>query len=126
MRARNASERPTKCGSKSAWRGKIKVIRRIFLYLIGGLLPSLIIADDAAYLGSSAWQERRLLEPTPAELAREAGGQIFIYDGMTESVVDQALGEEFERVQSMMFIRTKREEVEPDGDVVTYVDDDDC
>lgn len=50
---------------------------------------------------------RRLLEPTPAELAAEAAGRIYIYEGLRETDVKRALEEAFERVGSMMFIRTK-------------------
>jgi hypothetical protein len=50
---------------------------------------------------------RRLFSPTAAELAAEAAGRIYIYDGVRETDVERALEEAFERVDSMMFIRTK-------------------
>ncbi|MGB5735890.1 MAG: hypothetical protein WBM40_15750 [Thiohalocapsa sp.] len=50
---------------------------------------------------------RRLLEPTPSELAQEESGRIYIYDGLRDIDVDHAMREHFDRVEHMMFIRTK-------------------
>jgi len=51
---------------------------------------------------------RRLFEPTPAERAREAEGRIYIYDGLRDKDIEQAIDQEFDRVESMMFIREKK------------------
>jgi hypothetical protein len=53
-----------------------------------------------------SYQERRLWEPTPKELEGERQGQIYIYDGLTRSDVEAAMGQQFDRIDSMMFIRT--------------------
>ena len=45
-----------------------------------------------------------------------------IYDGLDEPVVDQALDQQFERIEHMMFVRTRH--VTPAGTV--EVEDDDC
>jgi hypothetical protein len=81
------------------------------------------MADGPDYLISNDWQMRRLLNPTPAELSQEAEGRIFIYDGLMNDDIEDALGQEFERMESMMFIRIK--DKTPEGDVVAY-DNDDC
>ena len=51
---------------------------------------------------------RRLFEPTPAERRAEASGRIYIYEGLRETDVARAMEEEFDRVESMMFIRVKK------------------
>lgn len=48
---------------------------------------------------------RRLFEPTPAELRQEDSGRVYIYEGLTEAEIRRAMEAEFDRVESMMFIR---------------------
>ena len=96
----------------------------LLLFLSGVLLTQTASAIKAAeYVGSEEWQQRRLFTPTPSELQQETSGRIFIYDGLMEADLERALDEQFQRVESMMFIRTKKQL--PEGDVVAY-DDDDC
>jgi hypothetical protein len=92
--------------------------------MMGGLLlpVTLALGDSSNYVGSEQWQTRRLLNPTPAELAEEAEGRIIIYDGLKDKDVNRALDAQFDRVEHMMFIRTKK--TSPQGDIVDY--DDDC
>jgi hypothetical protein len=77
----------------------------------------------------SEFEQRRLFSPTEAELASEAEGRIYIYDGLTDIDVQRALHDEFDRVENMMFIRTKKTdeagEVKRDADTgeVEYEDD---
>jgi hypothetical protein len=72
---------------------------------------------------------RRLFDPTHAEIASEAEGRIYIYDGLTSLDVQRALNEEFDRVENMMFIRIQRTdkagEVKRDAETgeVEYEDD---
>ncbi|MGD8275279.1 MAG: hypothetical protein PVJ30_04920 [Thiohalocapsa sp.] len=72
---------------------------------------------------------RRLFDPTQAEVASEAEGRIYIYDGLTDVDVQRALNEQFQRVENMMFIRTRKTdkagEVKRDAETgeVDYEDD---
>ena len=52
------------------------------------------------------WQQRRLEQPTTAELQWERSGHVMIYEGMTDREVELALEDHFNRVQSMMFVNT--------------------
>ena len=63
------------------------------------------------------WQLRRLNEPTEHERAQEREGKVYIYDGLTDREVDQALDAHFDRIESMMFMGTRR--TEPTGQVST-------
>lgn len=68
----------------------------------------LIAACGAAFAGDvSEIERRRLFEPSEAELRAETNGRIYIYDGLTQSDITAALDQEFDRVESMMFIRVR-------------------
>lgn len=54
------------------------------------------------------WQKQRLLHPTPAQRAYEQQGRVFIYDGLSEQEIKQAMDQNFERIQAMMFIHDKK------------------
>jgi hypothetical protein len=76
-------------------------------------------------------EQRRLFSPTEDELRAEATGRIYIYDGLSESDIARAMNQEFERVESMMFIRVKK--TDEHGQIVTdpetgepVVEDDGC
>jgi hypothetical protein len=98
-------------------------MKAMTLILIGGFLfPSLSSAEEgSSYVGSEEWQMRRLLEPTAVERADEEAGRIFIYDGLSHADIENALDTEFERMESMMFIRVKKEQ--PAGEPLAYEDD---
>lgn len=50
---------------------------------------------------------RRLFQPTEKELSAETQGKVYIYDGLSDADIQRAMDEEFDRIDSMMFIRTK-------------------
>ncbi len=70
----------------------------------------------------SDYQLRRLLEPTVSEYAAENRGNVFIYDGLTATQVDEALNRHFPRIDNMMFTRI----VQIDEQGEQYVEDDGC
>jgi hypothetical protein len=73
---------------------------RAFLLFTTANMSSLALSDDAV---QRRWQVKRLFEPTPAQLQRETRGQVFIYHGLPDTVVDRAMTQEYDRLQSMMF-----------------------
>ncbi len=54
------------------------------------------------------WQVRRLMQPLPQEVTKEKTGSVYIYDGLTDREVDAALNSQFNRIQHMMFVGTKK------------------
>ena len=84
----------------------------LFLYLI----PN-VAANDHSQLASE-WQQRRLMQPTNAELHREQQSRVFMYDGLLVTDVENAMDKHFGRIQNMMFVRVQAlegEEYEDDG-----------
>lgn len=76
--------------------------------LIASVLTLLISSPQAAFSDSvyHHWQMQHLLQPSPKQLGQEQRGKIFIYDGLKDKEVDQVMKKQFDRIQSMMFIRT--------------------
>ncbi len=82
---------------------------------------ALMLNNAALAIAGNDWDKRLLFDPSPAQLEREHAGQVHIYDGMLSSDVDRAMDQQFDRVGSMMFVRTLHPA--QDGD---YEEDDDC
>ena len=94
--------------------------------LSGCLLAATLLmwaAPAGAMSGSSPdanleqWLLRRLNDPTEHERAHELEGNVYIYDGLTDREVEQALDEHFDRIEYMMFMGTRQ--TEPSGEVRT-------
>jgi hypothetical protein len=78
-----------------------------------------------------AWQERMLFDPPASQLEREKRGTIVIYDGLVDTRITQAMDTQFDRIQSMMFVRTIASDAE--GEILrdeetdtVVVEDDGC
>lgn len=89
---------------------------------------SMVTVHATSHLSPSAsnedWQTRRLMAPTPSQLAAESKGQVFIYDSLDINRVDSAMDQNFDRIQNMMFIRIHH--LPPTGSGPAVVEDDDC
>lgn len=68
------------------------------------------------------WQLKLLLHPSAQQIKVETKGRVVIYDGLKSSDVDKAMDQQFNRIEHMMFIRTKSPA--PEGGYVA--DDDGC
>ncbi len=78
-----------------------------------------------------AWQERMLFHPPASQLELEKRGRIVIYDGLVDTQITQAMDTQFDRIQSMMFVRTIATDAE--GEILrdeetdtVVVEDDGC
>jgi hypothetical protein len=65
---------------------------------------------DSAQTNLELWLLRRLNEPTERERAHEREGNVYIYDGLTDRQVDQAMNLHFDRIEYMMFVGTRKTE----------------
>lgn len=70
-------------------------------------LFSIVSAGVLAAQQQDTWQVKRLLHPTAAQRADEQHGHVFIYNGLRDQVVKQALDKNFDRIDAMMFVNTK-------------------
>ena len=65
-------------------------------------------AEASAQTSLEQWQLRRLNEPDERERTHEREGHVYIYDGLTDREVDQALSTQFDRIEYMMFTGTRK------------------
>lgn len=78
----------------------------IALTLALGLGVTSTHAEQLASLDTAdVWQTNRLFTPTARQLEMEHKGSVVIYDGLTDVMVEKALDQDFNRIQSMMFTR---------------------
>ncbi|MCB1800247.1 MAG: hypothetical protein KDI82_01025 [Gammaproteobacteria bacterium] len=93
----------------------------ILVGVAAGIYFNLVFQDSLAGSVGSDWQADVLNHPTEAQLAVERSGRVVIYDGLTNRQVDQALDQQFDRIDAMMFVRTRHPQ--PQGG---FESDDDC
>lgn len=55
---------------------------------------------------ASEWDRKQLFGPSQALLSKEKTGHVTIYEGVYASDVERAMDEQFDRMESMMFVRT--------------------
>ena len=100
---------------------------------IHGLLMLIVInvAGAATARAELSWQEQMLFEPSPQQLEPEARGRVMIYSGLRDTRIEEALDQQFDRIEHMMFTGTviTDENGDPRMDANTgevLVEDDDC
>ena len=60
----------------------------------------------AGLAAAGDWQEKLLFSPADSQLKMEQRGRIMIYDGFTDRQIAMAMDTQFNRIESMMFVRT--------------------
>ncbi|MCB1786984.1 MAG: hypothetical protein H6953_05700 [Chromatiaceae bacterium] len=93
----------------------------ILLILILAAIAANLLLQPAAAADGSSWELKQLHHPSTSLLRAEDAGRVTIYDGLMVSEVDRAMDQQFDRIDSMMFVRTKRP-VESGG----FIADSDC
>jgi hypothetical protein len=97
-----------------------RTINRIYSTLIAVVLSAAGSGGTAMAVGDD-YSQNALLNPSESILLAEHRGRVTIFDGLDERVVDRALDTQFERIDRMMFVRTRY--VQQDG---SFEFDDDC
>jgi hypothetical protein len=95
------------------------------------VLAAFVCGFPASAWAQDRWQDQVLFNPSASQLEREKHGSVMIYDGLKETRVTQAMDSQFDRIQSMMFVRTVS--TDASGEVLgdeetgeTVVEDDGC
>lgn len=99
-----------------------------YLVLVTGTTALLCTAEISA---AGDWQEKLLFNPPDSQLKAEQHGRIMIYDGLKDTQISKAMDTQFDRIESMMFVRTivTDDEGEAVHDIETgqvIVEDDGC
>jgi hypothetical protein len=92
----------------------------IIVVLMGTLPAPYARATDA----NDSFQYNALFNPSPAQLKAEERGRVMIYDGLDNALVEHALDDQFDRIEYMMFIRTRQSTSDDDDEDTT--EDDGC
>lgn len=92
----------------------------VMVGVLVGIYANLVFQDSLA-AGADDYDLTNLRAPSADLLQREQQMSVTIFDGIEVTEVDRALDSQFERIDSMMFVRIRHPQ--PDGD---YDVDDDC
>ena len=92
----------------------------VLIGVLAGIYANLVFQDSLAAGHPDEIDHQPLHQPSAALRASEKRGRITIYDRIPVSEVELALDQQFERIDSMMFVRTQYPVA--DGGV----EDDDC
>jgi hypothetical protein len=91
--------------------------------VLPGILAALILMPFSITAGAGDdFQHKVLFNPNNSQLKAEARGGIMIYDGMENADVERAFDEQLDRIENMMFVRTRH--TDPGGEV--SIEDDGC
>ena len=108
---------------------KTTLTHTIHTAVLTSAITALLLGSAPATAGD--WQEKMLLNPSDSQLKLEQRGRVMIYDGLTDKQIASAMDAQFDRIESMMFVRTivtdEQGEAERDtetGEVI--VEDDGC
>ena len=80
-----------------------KIKNVLFILAISSVFSHSVLADDDP---QQSWQLSILFNPGDHQYEMERRGRVFIYDGLRDTVIEQALDEQYDRIEGMMFVNT--------------------
>ena len=80
-----------------------KLNKVLILLAMSSVFSYSALADDDP---QQSWQMSLLFNPGDHQHEMERRGRVFIYDGLRDTKVEQALDEQYDRIEGMMFINT--------------------
>lgn len=101
-----------------------RIHRNVLVWGLGLAAACCAIGSAVQARPGDTWQERRLLQPSAAQLRQEHRGKVFIYDGLEQGTVQKAMDTNFDRIENMMFIRIHRRPA--NGSEPVVVEEDGC
>ena len=80
-----------------------KINNVLFILAISSVFSHSVLADDDL---QQRWQLSLLFNPGDHQYEIERRGRVVIYDGLRDTVIEQALDEQYDRIEGMMFVNT--------------------
>ena len=80
-----------------------KIKNALIILAMSSVFSHAIPADDAS---KQSWQLSLLFNPGEHQYEMERRGRVFIYDGLRDSDIKRAFNEQYDRIESMMFVNT--------------------
>jgi hypothetical protein len=75
----------------------------LIILAMSSVFSHLTLADGDL---QQSWQLSLLFNPSEYQYELERRGRVFIYDGLRDTEIEQALDEQYDRIEGMMFINT--------------------
>jgi hypothetical protein len=79
-----------------------KINNVLLILAMSSVFSHSALADDP----QQSWQLSLLFNPGDHQYEMERSGRVFIYDGLRDTVIEQALDEQYDRIEGMMFVNT--------------------
>ena len=79
-----------------------KINNVLLILAMSSVFSHSALADDP----QQSWQLSLLFNPGDHQHEMERSGRVFIYDGLRDTVIEQALDEQYDRIEGMMFVNT--------------------
>jgi hypothetical protein len=79
-----------------------KINNVLLILAMSSVFSHSALADDP----QQSWQLSLLFNPGDHQYEMERRGRVFIYDGLRDTVIEQALDEQYDRIEGMMFVNT--------------------